>query len=82
MGIEDVIPKVQGVRLAVGRHELGRRRDVFPVRCVQLMQHPIPGHRVDGVLAGCAGGSDDRGRGKTAGADNIVIAATAVTGRV
>ena len=61
-GVQEIVDQVQCVRLAVGRHELHRLRDLFAIGRVQLAQASVPGDRVDGVLAGRTRGSHHRGR--------------------
>src|SRR5439155_21936016 len=51
VSIYNVLPKAHRVRLAVGRHELRGRGEIFAVGGVQLVQPAIPGSGIDSVPA-------------------------------
>ena len=49
--VDDAVDDVQRIRLAVGRQELLGRGDVRTVGRVDLVEPPVPGDRVNRVLA-------------------------------
>ena len=71
MGIDHVVYQVQRVRLSIGRHELGRRHEVFAIGEVKASQPAVPRSSVDDVVTRIARGADDRRRGHPSGTEQV-----------
>ena len=73
--IDDALPQVQPIGLAVGRQKRLRRRRVGARRHVERPQPSVPRHRVDDVAAGRFRWCDDRRRGQSTRAQHTAAAA-------
>src|SRR5581483_788916 len=71
--VNDALPKIESVRLAVGRHKLFRSRHVLSIRDIDLVQASVPGDRHYGVFAGRTGRLNDRRGRDAAGAEGSPI---------
>ena len=56
MRVDDAFDDVERPDLAAGRNEFLRRREVFAIREVHLVQQTVAGYGVDRVLTGCGCG--------------------------
>ena len=70
-GIDHVLEQTQRIGLAVGGHEVRRRRHVLAVGYVQPAQPAVPGSDIDRVFARRIGRPDHRRRGQPAGAKHL-----------